>query len=200
VASAADSVATAALLETAPKLDGTISPGEWDGAVRATPLMGWRRMKFEPRTAVAYMGFDRKNLYVAMQSELRPGGLRADKKFDDGRLVFDSVIELAIDPNRDNRASGKGDLSFYQFMANSIGTTKDTRHSLGASDTGWDSNVRLANGIHEDKGIWTAEFAFPWESFGVKGDQVVGKNIGLVIARDFKNPWTTPKHALPTSR
>ena len=191
-ASAADSVATAALFETAPNLDGTISPGEWDGAVRATPLMRWRRMTFEPREAVAYMGFDRKNLYVAMQSELRPGGLRAEKKFDDGRLVFDSVIELAIDPNRDNRASGKGDLSFYQFMANSIGTTKDTRHSLGASDTGWDSNVRLANGIHEDRGIWTAEFAFPWESFGLTGDQIVGKNIGLVIARDFKNPWTQP--------
>ena len=191
-ASAADSVATAAMMDKPPELDGAVSEGEWDSAVRTSPMMGWRRMKLEPRHAVAYMGYDRQNLYVAVQSELRPTGLRAEKKFDDGRLVFDSVIELAIDPNRDNRASGKGDLSFYQFMANSIGTIKDTRHSLGASDTGWDSGVQLANAIHEDRGIWTAEYAFPWEKLGLKGDDVVGKNIGLVIARDFKNPWTQP--------
>ncbi|MFP4028084.1 MAG: glycoside hydrolase domain-containing protein [Candidatus Brocadiia bacterium] len=192
VAHAGDSVATVSLMEKAPKIDGKMTEGEWDTAVRTEPLMGWRRMKLEPRHATVWMGYTKKNLYVAIESELRPTGLIAKKKMDDGRLIFDSVVEMAIDPNRDNRASGKGDLSYYQFMANSIGTTKDVQHGLGASNTGWDSGVKIGNSIDEKRGVWVAEYAFPWKSFGIKSAELPGKNIGLVVARDFKNPWSQP--------
>ena len=127
-----DSVATAAPLKTPPTIDGKIADGEWDDAVRTSLFTRWRRLEFEPRYAAAWMGFDEKNLYIAVQSELRPTGLIAEKKFDDGQLVFDSCIEIWIDPNRDNRARGKGDLSYYQFIGNSIGTKKDVKFSLGA--------------------------------------------------------------------
>lgn len=189
---AADSVVTAVPFKTPPTIDGEIAPGEWDSAIRSGPFMKWRRMEFEPRHATAWMGYTKEHLYVAVESELRPTGLIAEKKMPDGRLVFDSGIELAIDPNRANRATGKGDLSFYQFIANSIGVVRDVKHGLGASDTGWDSDVEVANRIDEERGVWTAEFAFPWKNLGVSADALPGKEMGLSVCRNYKNGWAQP--------
>ena len=187
-----DSLATAARIESPPKIDGKISKGEWDGAVRASLFTGWRRLKFEAREAAAWAAYDKNNLYIAVSSELRPGGLIAEKKFDDGRLVFDSCIEIWIDPNRDNRKQGKGDLSYYQIIGNSIGAKKDVKFALGAPDAGWNVNGEYENHIDEEAGLWTTEIAIPWKDLGWADGAQPGRTIGLVIARDFKNPWTQP--------
>jgi hypothetical protein len=187
-----DSVATAALFETPPTIDGTLAEGEWDRAVRVGPLMRWRGLQFEEREATVWMGYTKEHLFVAMRSDLRPTGLIAQKQMPDGRLIFDSGIELAIDPNRENRASGKGDLSFYQFIANSKGVVRDVKHGLGASDTGWDSGVEAGNRIDEEAGVWIAEYALPWKNLGIEPEALPGKEIGLSIARNYKNPWAQP--------
>ncbi len=192
VGRAADSLATAVPFRKAPTIDGKIEKGEWDQAVRSGPLMRWRRMEIEARHAVGFAGFDKDNLYVAIQSELRPGGLIANKKFNDGRVVFDSAIEIWIDPNRDNRKTGKGDLSYYQIIGNSLGTRKDVKFSLGAPDTGWNLSGEYKNHVDEEAGVWTAEMSIPWSNLGWNDGVKMGRTIGLIIARDYKNPWTQP--------
>ncbi len=185
------SLATAALMKKPPKIDGEISAGEWDGAVRTSLFSGWRRMKFQPRQAKAWMGFDRNNLYIAVESELRPGGLIAEKTFDDGRLVFDSAIEVWIDPNRESRERGKGDLGYYQIIGNSIGTLKDVKYEP-SPNTGWSMDGEFANVVDEERGVWMSEISIPWKSLGWEAGAQTGRSIGLVIARDFKNPWVQP--------
>lgn len=189
---AGDAVATAVLFKKSPKIDGKLADGEWDRAVRCGPLVKWKYLPFEVRHAVGWMGWDKENLYVAVQSELRPGGLKAKVEFDDGRVVFDSGIEIWIDPNRDNRKRGKGDLAYYQLIGNSIGTTKDVKFGLGAPDTGWSSEVTFANHVDEEAGTWTAELRFPWKALGWEDGAASGRSIGLVISRNYKDPWTQP--------
>ena len=187
-----ESVATAVPFEESPTIDGKISPGEWDRAVQTNLFPGWKRLVFEPRDAAALVGFDDRNLYIAVKSASRPTGLRADGKMNDGRLVFDSGIEIWLDPNRKNRDRGEGDLSYYQFIGNSIGTVKDVKFSTGSPNTGWDVTGEFKNHVDEEKGVWTAELSIPWKDLGWDDGAELGRSIGLVVARNFKNPWTQP--------
>ncbi|MFP4027975.1 MAG: glycoside hydrolase domain-containing protein [Candidatus Brocadiia bacterium] len=187
-----ESLATAVPFEEAPTIDGKIAEGEWDRAVHTNLFVGWKRLPFEPRHAAGWMGFDKENLYIAVRSAARPTGLLANKKIDDGRLIQDSDIEIWIDPNRHNRRHGEGDLSYYQFIGNSIDTTKDVKFGPGSPDTGWDVTGEYKNYVDEEKGVWTAELSIPWTDLGWEKGAELGRSIGLVIARDFKSPWNQP--------
>jgi hypothetical protein len=176
----------------APVVDGKIGEGEWERAVRTSLFTGWRRKKFERRWAGARVTFTDERLYVAVESEVPPTGPIASKKFDDGRLVFDSSIELWIDPNRANRETGEGDQSYYQFIGNSIGTVRDVKFALGAPDIGWNANWEFENSVNMEKQLWTAELSVSWKDLGLEAGRVTGRSIGLVVARDFKAGWGQP--------
>ncbi|MFW5982802.1 MAG: glycoside hydrolase domain-containing protein, partial [Candidatus Brocadiia bacterium] len=187
-----ESVATAVPFEEAPTIDGKISPGEWDRAVHTNLFIGWKRLPFEARHAAAWMGFDEENLYIAVRSVARPTGLKAENEMDDGRLVMDSGIEIWMDPNRQKRERGKDDLSYYQFIGNSIGTKKDVKFGLGSPETGWDVSGEYENHVDEDEDVWTAELRIPWTDLGWDKGDVLDRSIGLVIGRNFKSPWNQP--------
>ena len=183
--------ATVPKADRAPVIDGKIQEGEWGRAVRTSLFAGWRRKKFQQRWAAAWMTFTDEKLYMAVRSEVPPTGPIAKKEFDDGRLVFDSAIEVWIDPNRPNRETGEGDQSYYQFIGNSIGTVRDVKFALGAPDIGWNAEWEFGNSVDMERQLWTAELSVPWKDLGLEGAPV-GRSIGLVIARDFKARWGQP--------
>ena len=183
-------IATVARTKAAPTVDGRIADGEWADALLVQPFMGFQRARVEPRPAKAYVTFTNERLYVAVVSGIPPSGPRANKKFRDAQIIFDSCIELWIDPNRENRGSGEGSLGYYKFMGNPIDTIKDMRFDpQGAPDVGWNADWQYKNTFDTETQTWTAEVSVPWTDLGWEDGKPVGRSIGLLIARNFKRGW-----------
>lgn len=185
--------ATATPLKKAPVIDGKIEPGEWDGAVRTT---GFQTIFnpggfLDPRTGTSYFGFTQDRLYIAVVSEYPPDG--KDHSSGTGRdkdYVFDESLEIWLDPNRDHRQSQQGDLRFYQMNGNARGGIYDVAFDpKKGPNTGWNGNWEYKSTVDHDKHVWTAELSLPFTDFGWKPGEVLGRSLGVMIARDFKGPW-----------
>ncbi|MFW6163971.1 MAG: glycoside hydrolase domain-containing protein, partial [Planctomycetota bacterium] len=188
---AKDSTATVSAFKTPPTLDGTIEPGEWDGAVRTTGFQRLNKTLLEPRTGAAWCGYDAERLYIAVVSELPPDGeLRTSRKFRDSDVIFDDSIEIWLDPNRDTRQTGEGGRDYYQFIGNAAGTVLDTRFDpdRGAPQLGWNGRWEVANAADPKTGLWVAELSIPFADLGWQGNPA-GRSIGVLIARNWKRPW-----------
>jgi hypothetical protein len=183
--------ATVAPFKTPPVIDGRIVPGEWDGAVAVVGFQDIQNGRLDARLGHAYCGFTQDRLYVAVVSEVSPAGAIANQKNRDSDVIWDEAIEIWLDPNRDTRAAGGGDLRYYQFMGNAIGTILDVAFSSkGTPDTGWNAQWEFVNSVDMTQQIWTAELSVPWQDLGWPSGQAVGRSIGVLLARNYKNPWT----------
>lgn len=177
--------ATVARFQKAPTVDGKIDTGEWDRALLTQPFMDHKGSRLDPRLAKAMVGFTEKRLYIAIVSGVPPLGPRARKQFRDATLIYDSVVELWLDPEPGNQNS-----PYYQLLGNSIGTIKDVQFDpQGGPDVGWNGNWDFENSVNKDEQRWVAELSIPWADFGWEGG-AVGREIGLLVVRDFKRPWT----------
>lgn len=182
-------LATVAPFAKAPVIDGKMAAGEWDGAVGTTGFQNIQGGYTDVRMGTSYFGFTNDRLYFAMVSELPPNGkLAAGQKNRDSEVIWDEGVEIWLDPNRDTRASGEGDLRYYNFMGNSIGTILDVRFDpkKGAPDMGWNANWEVANSIDEKAGVWVMELSVPVSDLGWQPGKVIGKSIGVLIARNYK--------------
>jgi len=183
--------ATVAPFKTPPSIDGTIAPGEWDGAVGTVGVQDIQNGFTEARMATTYLGFTADRLYIAMVSEVSPAGALAAQKNRDSDVIWDDGIEIWIDPDRDTRAAGGGDLRYYQFIGNPIGTILDVGFSSqGTPDTGWNAHWEFANSVDNEKKLWTAELSVPFADLGWEKDKAIGRSLGVLIARNFKRGWT----------
>ena len=185
-------VATVAPFKKPPVIDGKIAPGEWDGAVRTTGFQNiGGQGELDARTGSAYFGFTDEALYLAVVSEMPPDGkLHAGQLNRDSDVIWDEGVEIWLDPNRANRPAAQGDLTFYQLIANAIGTIYDVAfHPKTGPNTGWNGHWQFKNSVDHEKHVWTAELSLPWSDFGWPKGSVVGKNIGVLIARNYKMPW-----------
>jgi len=186
--------ATVAPFAKAPTIDGKIEPGEWDGAVGTVGFQsvinsqGWL---MDGRTGRTMFGIHGDRLYIAIISELPPTGVMARNANRDADMVWDDGLEIWLDPNRDRRESKEGDQSFYQMIANPLGSIEDKRFdpAKGAPDASWNGDWKFANGIDNEHMLWTAELSLPFADLGWQGDPV-GRSIGVMIARNFKAPWS----------
>ena len=184
--------ATVSPMRAPPKIDGTISAGEWDTAVRTCGFqaIGWAAGHvMDARAGTTRLGFTHQRLYLAVVSELPPTGPFIRSRNRDAEVIFDSSIEVLIDPNRDTRATGRGDLGFYKFMGNPAGNFMDCRFDTGAPDTGWNGNWEYANHVDPATKLWTAELSIPFADLGWKEGARIGRSIGVLVARNFKAPW-----------
>ncbi|MCX5662969.1 MAG: DUF6067 family protein [Planctomycetota bacterium] len=181
---------TLAPLKKAPTIDGKIEPGEWDGAIRTVGFQDLNFRRVEPRTGTTYCGFTKDRLYIAIVSELPPTGPIARKANRDADLIWDDGIEIWLDPNRDRRAGKQGDQRFYQMICNPLGSIEDKAFdpAKGAPDNAWNGNWDFANGVDNDRHLWTAELSIPFADLGWAGSPV-GKSIGVLVSRNFKMPW-----------
>jgi hypothetical protein len=188
--------ATVSRFENPPTIDGVITKGEWKGATQTQGFLtiagiaGDRDARLHPRLGETLVGFSAERLYIAVISELPPDGRPpAGKTYRDSELIWDDGIEIWIDPARDYRGSGEGDLGYFQFLGNAIGTIKDVRFDpSGSPDVGWNADWNFKNRIDTENNVWIAELSVPFKDLGWE-DSPTGRSIGLLIARNFKRPW-----------
>ena len=182
------STATVARMTHPPVIDGVIEKG-WIGY--GDLHRGFRRHSGQcngPAAGARLVWFNDQYLYIAVQSEVPPGSFKdTQTRRDSGQQ--DDGIEIWFDPNRDRRESGQGDQAFYQFTGNSSGAILDVRNDPKTGpDIGWNGHWQFASRVDKSAGVWTAEVRLPFADLGWTGSPI-GRSIGVLIARNYKNPW-----------
>lgn len=166
-------------LAAKPALDGTIGPGEWDGAARFTGFGNYNHdalvpEKIQPAWRIA---FDAQNLYLVSEWPLYPAGsIKARNKRGDAGgsnpgatgwpdgLLGDDHVEVEISPWADpNMALTR---HFYKLMVNPYGAVVDQKmeDAVGWEGFEWESGAQAQCAIKDS--VWTMELAIPWASIG----------------------------------
>lgn len=144
----------------APVIDGTMAPGEWEGAFAGCGMRvnRWGGSAILDRVPSRYwITYDEERIYIASQIALPPWGSTAGKKRRiEWDVTSDDGLELWIDPARPGMA--RMDRTFYQIIANAYDTKCSLAHNK--REVGW----RQFNGESIFKstckdGWWTAEFS-----------------------------------------
>ena len=199
--------ATIAEMSAAPTLDGTLTDGEWNNATGTVNFLktdgklepSFWGMHMDRREGRTLAGFKGTMLYIAIQSALPPRpvypeGKHSEEKARDAELISDfNAIEIWLDPNRDRRESKEGDQAFYQFFINTLGNIYDAKITPGgAPDKGWNADIQSAHHIDGEKKVWTAEISVDMTALGWKAGDILGHSMGMLIARNYKAPWSQP--------
>ena len=202
VQSFAAGTATVSLFREAPKVDGRIAPGEWDGAVRIMGFLGLGKGPLRDKMSASWVGYTEERLYIAVAGELPPDGKLAamEKASQVSRrdtLYGAGGIELWIDANRWRRQDTKSSLPFVQFIGNATGAIFDKKYGIPSSppDLAWNGDWEFENGIYDttdedspiqsETGIWVTEVSISFEELGMD-DNPVGKTIGVMVGRNWK--------------
>lgn len=139
-------------IHTNPIIDGEIEKSEWADMAVIDGFEFLMLRNAPPDRTRAYIGYDDTNLYIAIQSYMRPGYKpRSDIKVRDGSVYLDDAFEVLLSPNRQGE---------WQFGGNSIGVQFDAQSMSSAWDGKWDYAAR--------KTIfgWECEFAIPFPTVG----------------------------------
>ena len=156
-----------------PKIDGKISPQEWDlgmsifgGISQTTGLLAWRDITF-------YIAYDKENIYFAQKSELPPSTM---KLVSTGEMAKDDTIEFTL---REPQTEKK-----FSILINSKG-----QGNLPAG-------VLCVNSL---KGkYWETEIAIPFRVLGLKGPTFA--EWGLQVSRIYQNLREKVLLHLPSSK
>ncbi len=171
-----------------PKIDGKLSPKEWDDAAAFTglyanpPAHGHFSMVPVVQQAVFYFGYDDKYIYLAMRSPHAKGTYpkATVKTADNSRICFDDHIEFQLTPHsrRDATLMGKG---FYKVMVNPKGTVCDQHFYNGTDGTEdlWSLGGPAA--CHVTDSLWTLELAVEIKRLGLIS--LDGRNLVIQIVR-----------------
>ncbi|MCX7762405.1 MAG: DUF4091 domain-containing protein [Candidatus Kryptonium sp.] len=142
-------------LETAPRIDGQMAEGEWDGAAVAEPFCDYQMGQPMPKEIAtkALAGFDERNLYivfVCLEPNLK--GMKSAKQARDSDGVWmDESVEVFI-------ASDKEPNRYAHIIVNAAGSVYDEL----VFDVGWNADLQVATSIASDR--WICELAIPWSS------------------------------------
>ncbi|MCF7853319.1 MAG: DUF6067 family protein [Candidatus Pacebacteria bacterium] len=182
------------VLDEAPVIDGVMGDAAWR---RCALIQGF----LDPRWGETLIGCDTKCLYLGVRTELPPKrGLRTRLRRDDDMIHRDDSLELWIAPpgSAEKRDAAGG--SYFQIIINNAGAKLDIRHERGSatgSDIGWElKGHRFAGATDSEAGAWDIELALPWAAFGVEGESVIGRDIGLLVVRNWHLPRAQAKYSL----
>ncbi len=183
----------APLTGPAPHIDGVITAEKWAGALRISNFVETSSPFLEPRQGCTYVAYDRENLYLAVSSELPPNNklLSTVTRHNENTVVDDS-IEIWLDPNRENKIAGTGDQRYYQLIINDLGTILNYSFdpSKGVPNGAWNlKGYQLKTRINTEAKRWEFELAIPWKALDVDPNGLTHRDIGLLVARNFKYPW-----------
>lgn len=169
------------LMEAPPTIDGAIDEGEWAGAVRNVGMFSRRLGRLGDRAVIFWAGSDGQSLYLAVRSELPPGGellTRAvpDPDRDVRAVTRDDSIELVIHPHL---GATEGDRRYFHLIVNERGALFDRSFDEVNPQNRIDMNWRLRSWQLESgtaDGWWDVEIAIPFSEIGA-------------TARDLSHPW-----------
>lgn len=178
------------LMSAAPTIDGVIDEAEWAGAVRNVGMYSRALNRLGDRETVFWAGADGANLYIAVRSELPPGGellTRAvpDADNDVTAATRDDTIELVIHPHLGATA---GDQRYFHIIVNERGAMFDRWLDEGNPQNPVNRNWRLRNWQFvntKHDGWWDVEIAIPFSEIGATQADLA-LPWGLRIGRNFK--------------
>ncbi|MCQ2391588.1 MAG: hypothetical protein MJ240_09205 [Kiritimatiellae bacterium] len=167
-------------------VDGVIAPEEYSVSVEGTFLItGADRLKnflASPELqSRGYWAWDADNLYVAMETPIRDGALRARQKGRDAPLWEDDSIEIAISMEKMKTSR------VFQFIFNAKGELYD-RMLL---DKKWNSEGVVSRSSTTST-RWTFEAAIPWRTLGLAAAD--GTSVFVNLSRTFiaKEEYAAP--------
>ena len=182
----AETVVTAPPFAKAPKIDGRIGEAEWRMAAKVSG-MEWRGV-FDPRSCSVWIGYDTDKVYVAVRSELPPGGhLVSAVTEPSGRMIRDDGVELWFHPP-ERRPEGDRQFGFFQLMVNPKGVVYDRHYDPGYGLPAKAWQPKFEQGHGKIDGNWEAEFAVPFSEIGVPVVQLP-RVLRLLVARNFQQPF-----------
>jgi hypothetical protein len=171
-------------LSSAPKIDGKLDNPLWETeALKIEDFVQFTPVEKGTPTqkTVAYLGYDKKNLYIAFQCfDTEPDKIRASITQRDNIMEDDWVLIFLDAFNEKRRA--------YAFMLNPFGIQMDAmRLEEGGNDNmddSWDA-VFYSDGKINSQG-YTVEMALPFKSirFPDSREKVWGLTLGRTVARN----------------
>ncbi|MCJ7580694.1 MAG: carbohydrate binding family 9 domain-containing protein, partial [Candidatus Aminicenantes bacterium] len=169
------------LLSKAPKIDGILDNSEWEEeALKFEQFFQLAPIEGGPPSekTVMYMGYDRKNLYVAIKCyDSEPDKIRASITNRDQCMEDDWVFVFLDTFNEKRRA--------LSFLSNPLGVQMDCiRIEEGGNDNmdfSWDAAFSSSGRIDEDG--YTVELAIPFKSLRFPDDEE--KRWSLVLGRSI---------------
>lgn len=165
---------------TPPRIDGVISPGEWDGAAHSDAfrqILPLENVAPTERTEFR-VTFDADNLYVAVRNHDSAGfaGLRAYSMQRDQDNGSDDLVRIVFDTfHRENDG--------YYFALTAAGGKHDGLiQNKDQTNDQWDG---LWHGkVSRDAGGWSAEFAIPVKSLAFDpANDTWGFNVARAVRR-----------------
>lgn len=172
-------------LAEAPKLDGELSSGEWDGAAALTGLVNFRldgALAPHAQQATFYLAYDGTFLYLAMDSPNPPGRYPLGRSpRQDGDDVFrDDHVEWQILTHDRSEAQtpGKG---FYKVVVNPLGTMLDQRLFAGRNgeQNAWSTGGTTRCSVTAE--AWRMEASVAIENLGL--ESLDGKSLVMHVVR-----------------
>jgi hypothetical protein len=170
-----------------PAIDGTLSPGEWDGAAQVAGLLDDEGRPTAPR-GTFQLAYDQANLYVAYQGPIpddvknnlqgRAMGslLRQDVGELGGTLTDDDLVEVTIAPQY---LEGQ----WYQLSTNNLGAY---RLENAEGEVSENDALQIAGEVDADNG-WVLEIALPLDALDMRGVPTpVNQPFGLNLRRAWK--------------
>ncbi len=184
---------TLPLMQTAPTVDGVIDEAEWCGATRSVGMVSQHGAALAEREAIFWAGCDGTSLFVAVLSELPPGGELLTRGVPDGdrdvkEATRDDSIELVIHPHF---GQTEGDRRYFHIIINERSAMFTRSLDEGDQRNPIDQTWRPADLVFVNSkadGWWHCELAIPLVDIGAV-DADFGHPWGLRVGRNFKRGW-----------
>ncbi|HSL23928.1 MAG TPA: DUF5916 domain-containing protein [Vicinamibacterales bacterium] len=174
-------VAGAAVVTTAPRIDGRVDDAAWE---EAAPIVEFRQKEPLEGSAASEatrvrIVYDRTHLYIAAElSDREPPLVRATELRRDNPLSSDDSFAVLLDTYHDHRNA-------FVFRTNARGTRFDgvIRNEGTDIDATWDEDWRAVATL--DERGWAVEIAIPFKILRYSGapEQTWGVNFERVIKR-----------------
>jgi hypothetical protein len=161
----------------APTINGSINKTEWSGAASITGVCTFATgdsyipsIVPEFQQVAWYLGYDNKNLYIAMDSPYPKGvALKsdADNNYQPDKLLLGDHVEIQISPYGRKKAVIPG-YGFYKIMVDPQGYYSEQWFYNGTPGTEdyWRSGAEIK--CHVTKTDWQLTMAIPFKGMGQK--------------------------------
>jgi len=155
----------------APQVDGRLDDPLWQRVPDIKELHAINQISTASQQTSAWLGYDGKNLYIAVRcEEENPTGLRTNASDRDGLCWYDDSIELFIDTDLDRT-------TYFQFIVNAAGIQFDGK----GLDASWNGEWEARTAMEEDG--WILETAIPWGTLGMEAP-MQNRRMGILLVRN----------------
>ena len=168
----ANSTFSASPLSSSPVIDGKISDNEWSHASSYNIFFNRQGLYASMlRRPEVKLGYDNKNIYIAMREYLGKHSPKTTVNKHDGPVYLDDSYEIFL-------STKHGSHDYRHFIINSNGALYD---GIGMNNK-WNSHVKVKSCVKD--GWWTVETAIPVADIALSSLEP-GKQLNFNICRTY---------------